>query len=417
MTDDRRLPSTVRDQVARFSAKVSVGLKRPAQKLIGQMLFGILAAKDIKLSNIARSLQEEIRLSKTETRLSRNVKARDIAEPVTRALIHDGEPWIKDDTVLAIDISDIAKQYARKMEYLATVRDGSAQGELTKGYWLLGVVGADVRGDRLTPLLMELYSQKADDFESENTQILSAIDRVRSVVNGRGIWAIDRGGDRGRLLDGLLVRSCRFVVRLVGDRNLRDGRGKVGNSLRMANGVRCSEQVEIVTEDQGVSKRHRLRIGRKSVKLPKREEWLTLVVIRGFGEKPMLLLTNAEDQSNRAILEIYLTRWKIEESYRFLKSSYHVEDIRVRSYTGLRNVVALLMAAFYFLAVVLGTRFELSILLRKVLTKVRRFFEVPEFRFYALADGLFRILFRTGHAPPPKPAVGKTPQLMFPFRP
>jgi len=272
MTDDRRLPSTVRDQVARFSAKVSVGLKRPAQKLIGQMLFGILAAKDIKLSNIARSLQEEIRLSKTETRLSRNVKARDIAEPVTQALIHDGEPWIKDDTVLAIDISDIAKQYARKMEYLATVRDGSAQGELTKGYWLLGVVGADVRDDRLTPLLMELYSQKADDFESENTQILSAIDRVRSVVNGRGIWAIDRGGDRGRLLDGLLVRSCRFVVRLVGDRNLRDGRGKVGNSLRMANGVRCSEQVEIVTEDQGVSKRHRLRIGRKSVKLPKREE-------------------------------------------------------------------------------------------------------------------------------------------------
>jgi len=156
MVDDRRLPMVVRDQVAQFSAKLSAGLKRPIQKFIGQMLFGILAAKDIKLSNIARSLQEAIALSKTETRLSRNVRAQAVAESVTTALIHDGASWVKADTVLAIDISDIAKEYARKMEYLTTVRDGSAQGKLTKGYWLLGVVGADVRGDRLTPLLMDL---------------------------------------------------------------------------------------------------------------------------------------------------------------------------------------------------------------------------------------------------------------------
>ena len=199
MVDDRRLPIVVRDQVDRFSAKLSAGLKRPVQKFIGQMLFGILATKDIKLSNIARSLGEVIRLGKTETRLSRNVRSQAVADAVSTALIRDGASGVKDDTVLAIDISDIAKQYARKMEYLTTVRDGSARGELTKGYWLLGVVGADVRGDRLTPLLMDLYSQAADDFESENTQLLAAIDRVRVATAGRGIWAIDRGGDRGRL--------------------------------------------------------------------------------------------------------------------------------------------------------------------------------------------------------------------------
>jgi len=48
-----------------------------------------------------------------------------------------------------------------------------------------------------------------------------------------------------------------------------------------------------------------------------------------------------------------------------------------------------------------------------VLAKVRRFFEVPEFRFYALADGLFRILFRIGHGPPTKPLSVSTPQLAF----
>jgi hypothetical protein len=51
--------------------------------------------------------------------------------------------------------------------------------------------------------------------------------------------------------------------------------------------------------------------------------------------------------------------------------------------------------------------------MRKVLAKVQRFFEVPEFRFYALADGLFRILFRIGHGPPTKPPSVNTPQLAF----
>jgi len=55
----------------------------------------------------------------------------------------------------------------------------------------------------------------------------------------------------------------------------------------------------------------------------------------------------------------------------------------------------------------------LSILLRKVLAKVQRFFEVPEFRFYALADGLVRVLFRIGHSPPVKTPDAKTPQLTF----
>ena len=364
MTDDRKLPAILRDQVAQFSAKVTAGLKRPARKFVGQMLFGILAAKVMKLSNIARGLQEEIKLGEGENRLSRNLNAIGIAEQVTEALVRDGESLAKDDVVPAIDISDIAREYAEKMEYLTTVRDGSAQGALTKGYWLLGVVGADVKGDRQTPLLMDLYSQDAVVLESENAQVLNGIDQVRSALKGCGIWAFDRGGARGCLLGGLQTRCCRLVVRLAGERYLKNRRGVVRNSMAPANGMRCPEVFEFVTEDQGTRKRHRVRIGCQRVQLPIREEWLTLVVVKGSGVKPMLLLSNAVDKSLRALLEIYLTRWKIEECYRFLKSSYYLEDVRVRSYVGLRYVAALLMAAFYFPAVVLGSRFELSILMR-----------------------------------------------------
>jgi len=43
-----------------------------------------------------------------------------------------------------------------------------------------------------------------------------------------------------------------------------------------------------------------------------------LVVVKGFGRELMLLLTNV-DKKPREILEIYLTRWKCEETFRFLK--------------------------------------------------------------------------------------------------
>jgi len=38
-------------------------------------------------------------------------------------------------------------------------------------------------------------------------------------------------------------------------------------------------------------------------------------------------------------LRDYLTRWKCEESYRFIKQAYNLEDVRVMSYRALRNMV------------------------------------------------------------------------------
>jgi hypothetical protein len=105
------------------------------------------------------------------------------------------------------------------MEHLSLVRDGSTWERRSAGYWTIEVIGADVEGEELIPLYGELYSQEAEGFISENNQILKAIDSVVSHIGDRGIWAMDRGGERGRLLRGLLERGLRFVIRLKGDRH------------------------------------------------------------------------------------------------------------------------------------------------------------------------------------------------------
>jgi len=58
-----------------------------------------------------------------------------------------------------------------------------------------------------------------------------------------------------------------------------------------------------------------------------------MVVVAGFGEKSLVLLTNLVSRARDSealwrIVEIYLTKWKIEETFRFLKQSYNLEDLR-----------------------------------------------------------------------------------------
>ena len=44
---------------------------------------------------------------------------------------------------------------------------------------------------------------KAEEFTSENAEMLAAVDLIRRQTQGRWIWTIDRGGDRKKLLEPL----------------------------------------------------------------------------------------------------------------------------------------------------------------------------------------------------------------------
>ncbi len=56
--------------------------------------------------------------------------------------------------------------------------------------------------------------------------------------------------------------------------------------------------------------------------------------------------------------------------------------------------------AAYFAATFLGQKLKLKILCEKLLIISQRFFGIPPFRFYALADGIKQILARCSPSPP-----------------
>ena len=67
MEHNSKIAGKIKAQITRFAHKISGGYKKPVRKWMIQMLYGVQASKDVKLSNIARSLNEEIPLIKTET--------------------------------------------------------------------------------------------------------------------------------------------------------------------------------------------------------------------------------------------------------------------------------------------------------------------------------------------------------------
>jgi len=137
-------------------------------------------------------------------------------------------------------------------------------------------------------------------------------------------------------------------------------------------------------------------------------------VIAGFGEQPILLVTNLklrarDSESVCWAARIYGTRWKIAETFRFVKQSYNLEDIRVMKYRRLKNLVVLVTAAASLAATYLGQQMKLRIPAETLLVIAQRFFGIPPFRSYALADAMQRLL--SGSAFPPPQESSPDPQL------
>ena len=275
------------------------------------------------------------------------------------------------------------------MDYLAGVWDGS-QGKVGNGYWITQVTAADINDEAIIPLYSELYSHEADGFESENEQILKAIRLVSSHTKKRGIWTMDRGADRKTLVAELGKESLRFVIRSKGSRNVKDILGITRKMPDIIRKTRCNQRYSITIDKEGYEEKIEIRLAKKDNLFIEGTK-ISIIIVRGFGQEPMVLITNV-DKDPKDILEIYLTRWKCEESFRFLKHEYKLEDVRTRRYKAIRNTAVLLHAVFYFISVYLGRRLK-KILLQRILEKAKRFFQTPVFKQYAIADGIYRLLF------------------------
>ena len=391
-------------QSNKFSGIISKSLSVPKQKLVKQLIYGIQASKDVKLSNIGRALQEDIPLIKTEDRLSRNLNDEDFTKCINEEILRLGDDKITDAMVIAIDPGDIMKPYAKAMEKLCGIWDGS-EGEAAKGYHLCQVTAANLEHNKVVPLYCEAYSTKEEGYTNSTDKVIKIIDTVMAYTKRNGTWAIDRMGDNNQIINHFTNQKLRFVTRLKLDRWVcmknKNGGAITVQTERMDRHMELSHRAQITKIEDGKESVINITFGVTSVALPDLPGiCYNAVVIKGFGQHPMILLTNKEvnvheSKSIYQIVEIYLTRWKCDECYRYIKQSYNLEDLRVRSYCSIRNLTVIVHAIAYFTSIYIGMNLKLKIMVQKIFILSKRFFGIPTFFNYAMADGIFELLKKT----------------------
>ena len=416
--DFSQFAGRLREKLTRFSGELCGRLGKTASRFVVEAVYGIISSQSVMLTEMGRSLEEDVSLKKIEERFCRQLAKPRLWERLHRSLLSQAAPKVLEDTLLILDLSDIQKKYARKMEYVTDVRDGSQQ-VIGKGYWTCQVVGTDVEGSQIIPLYQALYSQDSPEFSSENDEVLKAVSLVGSYTGNHGVWVMDRGGDRGQLFRPLLKKDQQFIVRLVGNRHLLY-RNTPSLARRLAWSCACPYKDTLIREEEGREKAYPIRYGFLPVRLPGYSQTpLWLLVVKGLGSQPLMLLTTIRLRRSAKVLKrvlfSYLRRWSIEETIRFIKQTYDLENIRVLRYVCLQNMMALVLVVFYFLAVVLDSHHKLKVMAGHVLDCARRVFGVPDFKYYALGDGLSAIFRRSPGKLKPIPPKRPTWQIPLNF--
>jgi len=350
MINYNKLAYQLKRKIKVFSDKISKGLTKPKTKLVFHMLYGLLEAQSVHLSNISRALKEDITLKKTIERLSRNLNCFTENETVFNNYINEVSKHFKEKPILIVDHSDISKPKSEMLECLGRVRDGST-GKYTNGYHLLEIAALTEKHKMPTPVYSRIYSSREVDFISEDEEVLNGLKFLSRQFGKAGIRTLDRGYDTNVYYDYFIRSKENFIVRAKSNRNVIY-KNKVINILDLAHKFK-GKYAMVFNGKKG--EKINCKMSSIPIKLPlASNKELNLVVIYGFGKKPMMLITNMTANNAclpKVITKVYLMRWRIEEYYKFKKQQFGFEDFRVQSLNSIRALNLILTVLIGLLSI------------------------------------------------------------------
>ena len=392
MRNYNTLSSNLKRGIVRYTERIAKGMSRPEFKFISQMMYGMLSSQSCHLSKIARVLDEPIKLKKTIERLSRNLAEFTESTKLFENHIQKIKGSISDKSILIIDDGDISKPCSSKLEGLGVIRDGST-GELGIGYHMLDVTALTPEKKAPIGVYTRVYSATEENFVSEDDEVLKALRFLGKHFSRNNIRAFDRGFDANVYYEDLIDHREKFVVRAKKNRDVIYKNERI-NILKLAEQFKGKYSLKFKKKN---GKQAECKISIVPIKLYCRsKEELNLVICRGIGQNPMLLITNLKSDDDRlavTVTKIYLLRWRIEEFHGFKKQQFGFEDFRVRSLHSIRNLDLLLTIVIGFIGLMSEQVGEKRVVM-ELINISRRIYHTPRFTFYAIADGIFIVFAR-----------------------
>ena len=321
-------------EILNFSKKVGNGVNKSTQKFIMDMEYGISKSGSCLISEISRSLNENIKLQNTIERLCNNLA--NLREDETKIIKNNYYSEVKDlfpDEPIAIfDDSDIAKRYGKKFEDLDDVIDASSiNKEIVKGYHVCEAVVLGKNEKQPISLYSEIYSCKSKGFISMNKYTNESIETVRNILKRKCNMIFDRGYDDNKIIDLVDKNEDYFVIRMNDDRTFLF-KGKKKKCYNVAVRRKGKIKMTLWFDDK---EEYEVYISHTKVTLPYNKKDYELVIVYGLSEeRPLILLTNRSIKSKEDVIKVvrmYFYRWRVEEYFRAKKQEYEFENLRVRT--------------------------------------------------------------------------------------
>lgn len=344
------LPKDIRRRLYGFARSLATPFSDSRRRqFITDMIPGLLISGHVHLTKVARAISGgEANIHSVEKRLSTHLGSEhwDMS-PLADELLTRSAGMVNDDTLITADLTDLAKPYARKLQGLGRVHDGSDPSKRIVPGFMVFEAYVRVGKWQLFPLVLEPLKTYSGAPTSENAEISAHVLRIHEATAGKGTWLLDRGFDRDELMLLWLAKRVAFVIRQRGDRHvvLADGRKRavtaVAAELKPPAWPRRWPKHGYTTSQE--------------VWLPEARDQPLLLVVhwRRPNSEPLLLLASpaARRPGRRAewFVKAYRRRWGVEDATWGIKQRLSLESFLVRSWMSLRRLVWLVAWTFFWL--------------------------------------------------------------------
>lgn len=338
-----------------YLGKITSRLAKPVRKFYTDIIYGILKGQSVILSDVAHALAEDVLPKKTIERLSRFLD-RGIDKDFRDGLLSLAISMMPKGglKVFAVDDTDVTKPYGKSFEALGTVKDASSPkgAAIEKGYRVTCVTAITAERKHPMPVFCSFHSETQPGFRSTSQHTFAGLEFAFSkLADYEGVFVFDRGYDDYKIID--FVRSHRqyFVIRMTKNRKIVKKGAKTG---LIEEGMRKKGKIAIPVTYKGskvAAKASHLR-----VELLDGNEYFVVYCYMGDASAPLALLTNRPIRCKEDVISVvmnYVSRWKIEEQFRFRKNGFNFEDFRVRSINRINGLALCLDAAVTLLAVLI----------------------------------------------------------------
>ena len=362
-------PVMTPDDFARLLCSEELGgdIGRVGYKFVRDMLTGMQRTRSVNLTDIAKSLNENIRLHATHKRLSRNLDNPALAAALADRLLRLGARRVGSKTRLIVHLHSLNKRYARKVEYLPVSTDC-----IDPGFKVCEVLASDPDSEVFTPLVASVWSDKVPGFVNDAQEVTKLLRRVLHATDNQGIFFFDDQSFSGEFLKSIVVDpSLNFLAMMNGVELDVVYRNELVSMTELVKDVQTTygrTMFKLIPEGvSGMSKSTDLDVflhaGALAIKMPNSTRKLRLIALKSknrfVGEIASPMITTETNLRSRkglmGLVESFLSLQDVVNTHQAIRDSFDPASFRVLTYDRLQLLVTLLQGVIHYEVTIAGS--------------------------------------------------------------